>query len=193
MLVLLKAQLSFPHSASNRYWNLAATINIFDGIKTFYMSKNVPLELAELKRRREAFMKTLKGDTKNISLLDKSALWITNKVGSMGFFVIIFIWTACWLSWNIFAPKNVRFDPYPAFVLWLFISNLIQLFLMPLIMIGQNLQSRHADIRAETDLKINELADIENETILIHLENQNEMILQILKNIESASSRTESK
>jgi len=154
------------------------------------MPQDIPLKLEELKRRREAFMKTLKGDAKHISVLDKLALWITNKVGSMGFFVIIFFWTTTWLGWNIFAPENTRFDPYPAFVLWLFISNMIQLFLMPLIMIGQNLQSSHADVRAETDLKINELADIENETILIHLENQNEMILQILKNIESTKKHT---
>lgn len=157
------------------------------------MSQNIPVKLEELKRRREAFMRTLKGDAKNVSTLDKLALWITDKVGSMGFFVIIFVWTTLWLGWNIFAPAAARFDPYPAFVLWLFISNMIQLFLMPLIMIGQNLQSRHADVRAETDLKINELADIENETILIHLENQNEMILQILKSIESRSTSTDSK
>jgi len=42
---------------------------------------------------------------------------------------------------------------------------------MPLVMIGQNLQSFHSGFRALTDLKINELAAIENETILIHLEN----------------------
>ncbi|HXB43360.1 MAG TPA: DUF1003 domain-containing protein [Puia sp.] len=149
------------------------------------MQQNIPLKLEELKRRREAFMDTLKGDKRNVSALDKLALWITVKVGSMGFFLIIFLWTTCWLSWNIFAPSNLRFDPYPGFVLWLFISNMIQLFLMPLIMIGQNLQSHHADIRAEADLKINELSDIENETILIHLENQNEMILEILQNMQS--------
>ncbi len=157
------------------------------------MSQKIPLKLEELKSRREAYMKTFKGDTENVSTLDKLAIWITNKVGSMGFFVIIFLWTALWLTWNIFAPINVRFDPYPAFVLWLFISNMIQLFLMPMIMIGQNLQSHHADIRAETDLKINELSEIENETILIHLENQNEIILQILKNIESRTIQTDSK
>ena len=55
-------------------------------------------------------------------------------------------------------------------------------------MIGQNLQSRHADLRADTDLKINELAALENETILIHLENQNEIILKILKHIETNTS-----
>jgi|SRR5450432_866041 len=157
------------------------------------MPQDIPLKLEELKRRRQAYMKTLKGDTKNVSRLDRLSLWITDKVGSMGFFVLIFIWTALWLSWNIFAPQNVRFDPYPAFVLWLFISNMIQLFLLPLIMIGQNLQSQHADIRAETDLKINELAEMENETILIHLENQNEMILQILNNIESSNKQADNK
>jgi uncharacterized membrane protein len=149
------------------------------------MPKNIPIKLEELKSRREAFIKTLIRDSKNVSKLDKIALWITDHVGSMGFFVIIFLWTTLWLGWNVLAPNPLRFDPFPAFVFWLFISNMIQLFLMPLIMIGQNLQSRHADVRAETDLKINELAEIENETILIHLENQNEIILQILKHIES--------
>src|ERR1700686_5746289 len=93
-----------------------------------------------------------------LSRINKFALWITDRVGSMGFFFIIFLWTISWLSWNTLAPPKLRFDPYPAFVFWLFISNMIQIFLMPLIMIGQNLQSHHADVRAETDLKINELA-----------------------------------
>ena len=157
------------------------------------MPADIPLKLEELKRLRQSYLKTLKGDSKKISKLDKLSLWITNKVGSMGFFVLIFSWTVLWLGWNMLTPEKARFDPYPAFVLWLFISNMIQLFLLPLIMIGQNLQSEHAEVRAETDLKINELAEIENETILIHLENQNEMILQILRNIESRNKEADGK
>jgi uncharacterized membrane protein len=118
------------------------------------------------------------------STLDKIAVWITNHVGSMGFFLIIFTWTAVWLSWNMLAPTAARFDPYPAFVLWLFISNMIQLFLMPLIMIGQNVQSRHADLRAEADLDINTKAEFEIETVLEHLEYQNKIMIQILQDIE---------
>ncbi|HTB53296.1 MAG TPA: DUF1003 domain-containing protein [Ferruginibacter sp.] len=155
-------------------------------------TQNIPLKLAELKHRRELCLKELKGD-KHISKLGQLAVWITDKVGSMGFFFIIFFWTIIWLGWNILAPVAARFDPYPAFVLWLFISNMIQLFLLPLIMIGQNLQSQHAESRAETDLKINELAEIENETILMHLENQNILMLQILKNIESKTDSLDSK
>src|ERR1700733_10871400 len=156
------------------------------------MTQNIPLKLEELKHRREVCLKELKGKNK-VSKLGQLAIWITDRVGSMGFFFIIFFWTIIWLGWNILAPVSTRFDPYPAFVLWLFISNMIQLFLLPLIMIGQNLQSQHAESRAETDLKINELAEIENETILMHLENQNILIMQILKNIESKTDSLDSK
>ena len=120
----------------------------------------------------------------SMSRVDKLALWITNHVGSMGFFLIIFLWTIIWLGWNTLAPEATRFDPYPAFVLWLFISNMIQIFLMPLIMVGQNLQSRHSEVRAEEDFLINKKAEMEIETVLKHLENQNDLMLQILKHLE---------
>jgi uncharacterized membrane protein len=97
--------------------------------------------------------------------LNRLALWITLRVGSMGFFVVIFLWTVIWLSWNILAPKAIRFDPYPGFVLWLFISNMIQLFLMPLILIGQNLQAKESDQRAKNDYRINCKAEEEIQEI----------------------------
>ncbi len=103
----------------------------------------------------------------------------------MGFFLLILGWTALWLSWNIFAPVHLRFDPFPAFVLWLFISNMIQIMLMPLIMVGQNLQGKHAEARAEADYDVNVQAEDEIETILLHLENQNKLILQILNQLEN--------
>ena len=125
----------------------------------------------------------------SMSRVDKLALWITNHVGSMGFFLIIFLWTIIWLGWNTLAPEATRFDPYPAFVLWLFISNMIQIFLMPLIMVGQNLQSRHSEVRAEEDFLINKKAEMEIETVLKHLENQNDLMLQILKHLEGEAKR----
>lgn len=51
-------------------------------------------------------------------------------------------------------------------------------------MIGQNLQSQHAEMRAEEDFEINKKAEIEVETILMHLENQNELILKILERMD---------
>jgi uncharacterized membrane protein len=83
----------------------------------------------------------------------------------MQFFLVIFAWTVIWLFWNMFAPKSMRFDPYPGFVLWLFISNMIQLFLMPLLLIGQNLQGRGAEERAKNDYKVNRKAEMEIQEI----------------------------
>ena len=137
-----------------------------------------------IKNRRESIRNVNVTHKENLSKINKIALWITDNVGSMGFFLLIFSWTLIWLSWNIIAPPNLRFDPYPAFVFWLFISNMIQIFLMPLIMVGQNLQSKHAEIRAEEDFLINKKAEFEIETILMHLENQNELIMQILKHTQ---------
>lgn len=127
----------------------------------------------------------------SLSRIDKLALWITEQVGSMGFFGIIFMWTVIWLGWNTLAPATARFDPFPAFVLWLFISNMIQIFLMPLIMVGQNLQSKHSELRAEQDFLINKKAEAEIETILMHLENQNELILQILKRLQQDETKSD--
>lgn len=121
---------------------------------------------------------------RRLSPLDKLALFVTEKIGTLGFFFIIFAWTVIWLSWNMLAPADFRFDPYPAFVLWLFISNMIQIHLMPLIMVGQNIQGKHAELRAEHDFETDRKAEKEIETILLHLENQQKLILKILEKIE---------
>jgi Predicted membrane protein len=148
------------------------------------MKDHAPKTLIELKAIRKPIRNANIEAKQKLSPLDKLALWITKHVGTMGFFFVIFLWTAVWLGWNSLAPKEVRFDPFPAFVLWLFISNMIQIFLMPLIMIGQNLQSDHAEVRAEADFEVNTKAEREIETILMHLENQNKIILKILKQLE---------
>lgn len=147
--------------------------------------KNSDIESLETLRKKFSPLKnTNKIHHSTLSSMDRLALFVTTKIGTMGFFFIIFIWTILWLSWNIFAPVNLKFDPFPAFVLWLFISNLIQIHLMPLIMVGQNLQGKHAELRAQHDFETDTKAEKEIETILLHLENQQQLILQILKKIE---------
>lgn len=146
---------------------------------------HAPLSFKELKTLRKPMRNVNIEHREKLSKLDKLALFITTHVGTMGFFLIVFVWTAGWLIWNIFAPDGARFDPYPAFVLWLFISNMIQILLMPLIMVGQNLQGRHTEARTEADFEINIKAEREIEAILQHLENQNELILKIAHRLES--------
>ena len=153
------------------------------------MNDNQPKSLEEIQKLIKPVRNVNIELTQNFSRLDKMAVWITDHIGTMGFFIIIFVWTFSWLGWNMFGPKELRFDPYPGFVLWLFLSNMIQIFLMPLIMIGQNLQGAHSEARAEADFDVNTRAELEIETILLHLENQNKLILQILERLEKAEAK----
>jgi len=127
--------------------------------------------LESLKRLRKPIINSHKKVHEELSPLDRFALFITRHVGTMGFFIIIFCWTLIWLAWNTLGPTEFRFDPFPAFAFWLFISNMIQIFLMPIIMIGQNLQGKHSEARSEIDYEVNLRAEREIEAILMHLEN----------------------
>ena len=146
--------------------------------------RSIPLSVEEIRKNRKPIRNVNIEHKESLSSLDRLASWITDRIGTMGFFLIIFFWTVFWLGWNIFGPQQSRFDPYPAFVLWLFISNMIQIFLMPLLLIGQNLQGKHAEARAEADFEVNTKAEKEIETILTHLENQNEIMTEILQKLQ---------
>lgn len=130
----------------------------------------------------------------SFSPMERVALFITQRVGSFGFFLLIAGWSTVWLLWNTLAPRAERFDPAPAFVMWLFISNLIQLSLLPLIMVGQNLLNRHSELRSEEDFRINQKAEQEARAILLHLEHQTaqierqgELILEIMQRLEQSA------
>ena len=112
----------------------------------------------------------------NLKPSERFAIWITDRIGTIGFFILILAWTIFWLGWNMFAPVHLRFDPYPAFVLWLFISNMIQIFLMPLLMVGQNLQAKRAEIRAENDYNVNIKAEKEIALLMKEIEELKKML-----------------
>ncbi|MGA2667796.1 MAG: DUF1003 domain-containing protein [Ignavibacteria bacterium] len=139
--------------------------------------------LEELKKLRKPVRNVHKEQVENLTGLEKLAMWVTDHVGTMGFFIVVFAWTILWLGWNSLAPKEFLFDPFPAFVFWLFISNMIQLFLMPLIMVGQNLQGRHSEARAQSDFEVNLKAEREIEVIIEHLENQSIALKKIVSHL----------
>jgi len=87
-----------------------------------------PPTLKALKSLRKPVRNINIAHKENLSQLEKLAVSITEKVGTMGFFILILVWTAFWISWNIAGPVPLQFDPYPAFVMWLFVSNMIQIF-----------------------------------------------------------------
>lgn len=142
-----------------------------------------PPSLEEIIRQRKPVRNINIEHGERLSRLERIGLFITERVGTMGFFLLIFIWTAVWLGWNLFAPQNLRFDPPMGFIAWLFISNLIQIFLMPLIMVGQNAHGRHSELRAENDFQVNLKAEREIEVVLLHLEYQNAILLALVEKL----------
>ncbi len=140
--------------------------------------------LKDLRARRTPIRNVNREHRERLSPLERTALWVTKHIGSMGFFILVLLWTLLWLLWNTIGPAELRFDPFPAFVLWLFISNMIQLLLLPLLMIGQNLQGRHAEARAEADFEVNMQAEREIGAILEHLESQEEVLREIRRRLE---------
>lgn len=123
----------------------------------------------------------------NLTTTEKAALFVTDRIGSVGFFLLVVAWTVIWMLWNTYGPREFRFDPFPGFVLWLFMSNVLQLVLLPLLMIGQNLQSRHAEARAEADFELNVQAEREIQVVLKHLNKQSNLMLEILRRLDETS------
>jgi len=146
------------------------------------------LQFDELRKLRKPVADVNVEHREHFTKVEYLALLVTEKIGTMGFFFLLTGWTVVWLGWNTIGPVEFRFDPYPAFVLWLFLSNFIQLVFLPIIMVGQNLQGRHAEARAQNDFNVNIKAEREIEAILLHLENQDELLEKILRHLDPKNS-----
>jgi len=88
----------------------------------------------------------------HMGLNGRFAVFITNKFGTIETFYILVIWM---FGWIILASAKVgifRQDPYP-FSFLLFLSNLVQLFALPILAVGQQVLSRASDKQAEQTFK----------------------------------------
>ncbi len=153
-----------------------------------HVSRFRPPALHDLLAHRRPVRNINKEHQEGMSRLEKAAVYITEHVGTMGFFLIILCWTIIWCGYNILASEISAlhwkaFDPFPAFVAYLLISNVIQILLMPLIMVGQNVQGRHSELRAENDFEVNVKAEKEITVILHHLEFQNAVLMTMLEKL----------
>jgi uncharacterized membrane protein len=146
--------------------------------------KHNPPTLVELRATRKPIRNDRIEHLKSLSFSEQFAVFIHKNVGSLGFFFLLIVWTLVWLGWNMLAPIELRFDPAPAFVIWLFASNILQLILLPVIIVGQNIEGRAAEWRAQKDFEINKKSEHEIEIIIAHLENQNELLLELIRKVE---------
>ena len=130
--------------------------------------------VADLKREFAPILNTNEVHKSRLSKTDKIALFITRRVGTMGFFYFCLVLVVLPLVFTSTMP-----------IVQYVSSGFLQLILLPLILIGQNLQGRHAELRAQHDYETNVKAEEEIEAILLRLEKQDETMLQILKKIEA--------
>lgn len=113
---------------------------------------------------------------------DRLALVITTAIGTMYAVYLFAIFMAGWMLWQTFFYKE-PFDPYP-FAFLLFLGNIVQLLLMPLIMVGQNIQGRHSEMRASEEYHTTVTSYHDIGHILEHLNAQDEELLKQTKILE---------
>lgn len=134
------------------------------------------------KRYREAVEDAIGGQnpvgatTEHYSKLDRFAVALTGKIGTMKFSLVIIGWTILWVSYHILATifHLPTLDTFPALVVYLLVSNIIQICLMPLIMVSQNLSGRLQEAKAEQDYANNKRAVEILELILADRESSQE-------------------
>jgi uncharacterized membrane protein len=129
--------------------------------------------IADIRREFAPIVNTNEVHQSRLTKTDKLALYITKRVGTMGFFYIC----------AILVTIPIFFAPALPVVQYIS-SGYLQLIFLPLIMVGQNLQGRHAELRAEHDYQTNIKAEKEIEAVLLHLEKQDETMLEILRRLE---------
>jgi uncharacterized membrane protein len=107
---------------------------------------------------------------------DRIALVITGAIGTMYAVYVFMLIMAGWILAQVLLGSKA-FDPYP-FAFLLFLGNIVQLLLMPLLMVGQNLQSRHAQVRSDSEYQTVGKIFHDIEQTMRHLDVQDEELLR---------------
>ena len=75
------------------------------------------------------------------------AAWITRGFGSMWAFCVLVLWMIVWMFLATIGFSVFRYDKYP-YTFLLFLSNLVQLWALPVLAVGQQVLSRASDKQA---------------------------------------------
>ncbi len=103
-------------------------------------------------------------------------------MGSWKFIIIQSVLLVIWVVLNITAYAE-HWDPYPFILLNLALS-LEAAYAAPIIMMSQNRQADKDRLAAEEDYKVNTKAEEELKAVMLHLEQQDELMLDILRRLE---------
>ncbi len=127
----------------------------------------------------------------SLALNDRIALTVTNAMGTMWALYFMAFFMLFWCLWQ-FCMHEKAFDPYP-YAFLLFLGNIVQLLLMPLIMVGQSILSKHAEMRADEQYKTTLTSYQDLEHIMEHLDAQDKELIrqtQMLMKLMQAQSES---
>jgi len=103
-------------------------------------------------------------------------------MGSWTFIIVQSTILVIWITFNVIAWHR-HWDPYPFILLNLALSFQAA-YAAPIIMMSQNRQAAKDRLMAEQDYLINTKAEEEVKSIMHHLEQQDEAIIDILRKLE---------
>jgi len=112
---------------------------------------------------------------------DGAAVWTTRIFSTMELFWLLNLFLLTWMIGN--SVGIWHFDPMP-FPLLLFLWNIPQLPLLPLLAIGQSILGRKQEIMAEEQFNTTMKTYHDIEQVMLHLDAQDEKILAILARLE---------
>jgi uncharacterized membrane protein len=104
-------------------------------------------------------------------------------MGSWTFIIIQSLILCGWIAFNVIAFLR-HWDPYPFILLNLALSFQAA-YAAPIIMMSQNRQADKDRLMAEHDYQINMKAEEEVKSIMQHLEQQDEVMIDILRRLEA--------
>src|ERR1700678_1849123 len=113
---------------------------------------------------------------------DRAADLFANAVGSWKFIIIQSVLLTIWITLNVVAWIR-HWDPYPFILLNLALSFQAA-YAAPIIMMSQNRQAAKDRLMAEQDYEVNCKAEDELKSIMSHLEQQDEVMLDVLRRME---------
>ncbi len=87
---------------------------------------------------------------------------IARFIGTSRFLVYMTVVIVSWVTWNIFGPEDLNFDPYP-FIFLTLILSLQASYAAPLILLAQNRQEGRDRVNLEQDRETNARAHADME------------------------------
>jgi uncharacterized membrane protein len=121
-------------------------------------------------------------DAEKLTTGQRIADRLATVMGSWPFIILQSIILAIWISLNVIGYIN-HWDPYPFILLNLALSFQAA-YAAPIIMMSQNRQAAKDRLMAEQDYEVNLKAEDELKSIMSHLEQQDEVMLDILRRME---------